>query len=106
MGADEAVQSVFTGKIDYTLPYYLDYLKALKQGVEELKEQDSSFEWTVHKLELALWSKKIAQQVGIDIGEICENMEEETKEHEDSKPKKTLKTAANKRKTGTTEEIV
>ena len=64
---------------------------------------DPSSEWTVHKLELALWSRTIAQQVGIDIVGNAENIEEETTETEETE---TEKPTASKRKKGSDNNIL
>lgn len=56
--ADEAVASVIPGKIDYTLKYYLQYLKEVMKKSKQLSALGGK-RWTPHDVELALWAATI-----------------------------------------------
>lgn len=54
--ADEAVVSVLSGKIDYTLKYYHQFLEKVRDKATELSKKDENNCWTPHIVECALWS--------------------------------------------------
>lgn len=66
--ADEAVSSVLSGKIDYTMKYYLTFLDKITKKAKELSKKDTNT-WTPHDVELALWTHKISCQLDIKLKE-------------------------------------
>ncbi|XP_064650335.1 uncharacterized protein LOC135501846 [Lineus longissimus] len=53
--------------LDYTLKRYLLYAELVENQMTDLKGKGSEFDWTPHKLELALWTSHTAGQLDIDI---------------------------------------
>jgi len=64
--ADESVQSVLSGKIDYTMKYYLQYLKELKRKAKEVNKAESDAKLTIHDIEIALWTHKVTTMHGFE----------------------------------------
>ena len=84
--ADESVQSLLSGKIDYTLKYYLLHLEKIHLR-KELSRGESL--WTAHDVELALSSWKIATQNGFQLADYSEiKRKKGNKENEENVLKK------------------
>lgn len=70
--ADESMLAALPGRPKaYTLPYFLDYLDAVKNLVKQLNKDSGVSKdnmWTPHKVELALWSKSMKSSLGISLG--------------------------------------
>ncbi|XP_044159491.1 uncharacterized protein LOC122944863 [Bufo gargarizans] len=82
--ADEAVESVpGLTPIQYNLKHYMRYLEELQRKAEALSKA-SQQEWTLHQVELCLWTWKIAQKL---CPELLDSLEDE-----EEKPTKRLKT--------------
>ncbi|KAG9464484.1 hypothetical protein GDO78_019869, partial [Eleutherodactylus coqui] len=82
--ADEAVESVpGLSPIQYNAKHYLRYLEELRLKAEALSKA-SEEEWTPHRVELCLWTWKVAQK-------LCPKLLESL-EDEEERPAKKLKT--------------
>ncbi|XP_063791141.1 uncharacterized protein LOC134945643 [Pseudophryne corroboree] len=82
--ADEAVESVpGLSPIQYNLKHYLRYLEELRRKSESLNTA-SGEKWTPHRVELCLWTWKVAQK-------LCPNLLSSL-EDEEERPLKKLKT--------------
>jgi len=64
--ADEAMESIPQFKIAYTLPAYLQFQESLAKKANRLS-QGSDIDWTPHKVELALWTNKLAGKFGLNL---------------------------------------
>lgn len=74
--ADEAVESVpGLSPIQYNIKHYLRYLEELRRKSEALSK-DSEEEWTPHRVELCLWTWKVAQKLCPKLLESLEDEEE------------------------------
>ncbi|XP_065066009.1 uncharacterized protein LOC135691933 [Rhopilema esculentum] len=69
--ADEAMSSIPSFKVDYTLPHYQKFMKILTDKAMLLNKKENQFEWTPHKVELALWVDLTAKKVGLDLEPIA-----------------------------------
>ncbi|KAM4025981.1 uncharacterized protein ACNLHF_026389 isoform 1-T3 [Anomaloglossus baeobatrachus] len=79
--ADEAVESApGLTPIQYTAKHYLRYLEALQLKAEALNTA-SEEQWTPHRVELCLWTWKVAQK-------LCPKLLEFLDDEEESPPKK------------------
>lgn len=86
--ADESAAAVpDLGRVDYTLPYYLQYAKRVCDKARELSNEgylycltpslcvlpcvfpDPDYGWNAHKVELSLWTVKTAEQIGFGLKE-------------------------------------
>ncbi|XP_062508344.1 uncharacterized protein LOC134184625 [Corticium candelabrum] len=91
--ADESAAAVSgLNKVEYTLPYYLEYAKTVCDKAEDLKKQDPEYGWNAHKVELSLWTFKTANQLGFDIKEQEGTTEDRRKrKHTDDRSPKAAK---------------
>ncbi|XP_066917325.1 uncharacterized protein [Clytia hemisphaerica] len=78
--ADEAVQSVLSGKIDYTLKYYLKFLDEVRLKAKQLSATDDTT-WTPHQIEICLWTAAMATKLDV-------NMSNEVKEEKPGSKRK------------------
>ncbi|XP_077130360.1 uncharacterized protein LOC143785416 isoform X1 [Ranitomeya variabilis] len=79
--ADEAVESVpGLSPVQYNAKHYLRYLGALQQKAEALSNA-SEEEWTPHRVELCLWTWKVAQK-------LCPKLLEFSDDEEENPPKR------------------
>lgn len=81
--ADEAVQSLMSGKIDYNAKYYLRYLDSVQKRVKSLQYKEPTIEWTAHKVELALWTQKMIEKLDLDLDNLQSREEKENSNGED-----------------------
>ncbi|CAJ0940936.1 unnamed protein product [Ranitomeya imitator] len=79
--ADEAVESVpGLSPVQYNAKHYLRYLGALQRKAEALSNA-SDEEWTPHRVELCLWTWKVAQK-------LCPKLLEFSDDEEENPPKR------------------
>jgi len=67
--ADEAVNEVLKGKIDYTLKYYMKYLDEVKLKAQFLTQEDTMTVWTPHQIEICLWTASVASRLKVNLEE-------------------------------------
>ncbi|XP_075686833.1 uncharacterized protein LOC142655969 [Rhinoderma darwinii] len=83
--ADEAVESVpGLSPIQYNLKHYLRYLEELQLKSKALNKA-SEEGWTPHRVELCLWTWKVAQN-------LCPKLLESPEDDEEERPAKKLRT--------------
>ncbi|GAB1599118.1 uncharacterized protein LOC106872751 [Argonauta hians] len=70
--ADESMLYALPGRPKlYTIPYFLDYMKAVNDMRKLLKKSDcdaSQRNWSSHQIELALWASSTALALDLQIG--------------------------------------
>ncbi|XP_053327869.1 uncharacterized protein LOC128502159 [Spea bombifrons] len=85
--ADEAVESIpGLSPVQYTLKHYLRFLELLRQKAEALSKA-SGETWTPHRVELCLWTWKVAQKLRPDLLEPPEKAENEERPPKKQKTK-------------------